>query len=64
MAGLLGTELFVEQAAALWQLVNSHDIPADIATQGRIVLWSSEGRRRKDIAELLGVSPPTVDRWR
>ncbi|MFF3116203.1 helix-turn-helix domain-containing protein [Kitasatospora sp. NPDC057904] len=44
--------------------MNSHDIPADIATQGRIVLWSSEGRRRKDIAELLGVSPPTVDRWR
>jgi transposase len=25
-------------------------------------LWSGEGHRRKDIAELLGVSLPTVDR--
>ncbi|MGW2588599.1 IS630 family transposase, partial [Streptomyces virginiae] len=28
------------------------------------VLWSGEGRRRKDIAGLLGVSLPTVDRWK
>ncbi|MFD0514539.1 hypothetical protein [Streptomyces aureus] len=49
----------MEQAAELRELVNSRDVPADIATRGRIVLWSSEGRRRKDIAELLGVSLPT-----
>jgi Homeodomain-like domain-containing protein len=64
MAGSLGVELSVEQAAELRELVNSRDVPADIATRGRIVLWSSEGRRRKDIAELLGVSLPTVDRWK
>ncbi|MFJ2721490.1 helix-turn-helix domain-containing protein [Streptomyces sp. NPDC087437] len=44
--------------------MSSRDVPADIATRGRIVLWSAEGRRRKDIAELLGVSLPTVDRWK
>ncbi|WP_219818926.1 helix-turn-helix domain-containing protein [Streptomyces sp. SM11] len=54
----------MEQAAELRELVNSRDVPADIATRGRIVLWSGEGRRRKDIAELLGVSLPTVDRWK
>ncbi|MFG2559330.1 IS630 family transposase [Streptomyces sp. NPDC048496] len=35
-----------------------------MATRARIVLWSAEGRRRKDVAELLGVSLPTVDRWK
>ncbi|MBA2944533.1 IS630 family transposase [Streptomyces sp. PSKA28] len=57
-------ELSMEQAAELRELVSSRDVPADIATRGRIVLWSGEGRRRKDIAELLGVSLPTVDRWK
>ncbi|MFC5724700.1 helix-turn-helix domain-containing protein, partial [Streptomyces gamaensis] len=33
-----------------------------MALRARIVLWSSEGRRRKDIAELLGISARTVDR--
>ncbi|MEV2215088.1 hypothetical protein AB0H86_27255 [Streptomyces sp. NPDC050997] len=28
----------------------------------RFVLWSGEGRRREDIAELAGVAPLTVDR--
>ncbi|MET7616970.1 IS630 family transposase [Streptomyces sp. NPDC005408] len=54
----------MEQAAELRELANSREVPADIATRARIVLWSSEGRRRKDIAELLGVSLPTVDRWK
>lgn len=56
--------LSVEQVGELRALVNSRDVPADIATRARIVLWSSEGRRRKDVAELLGVSLPTVDRWK
>ena len=30
--------------------------------RARIVLWAGEGRRRKDIAELAGVSARTVDR--
>ena len=54
----------MEQAAELRELANSRDVPADLATRARIVLWSGEGRRRKDIAELLGVSLPTVDRWK
>ena len=40
----------------------SPDVPADVALRTRIVLWSAEGRRRKDIAELAGVVPRTVDR--
>lgn len=59
-----GMVLSVEQAAELRALVNSPDVPADMATRARIVLWSGEGRRRKDVAELLGVSLPTVDRWK
>ncbi|MEW2122084.1 IS630 family transposase [Streptomyces sp. NPDC005474] len=54
----------MEQAAELRELANSRDVPADLAARARIVLWSGEGRRRKDIAELLGVSLPTVDRWK
>ncbi|GGN43766.1 IS630 family transposase [Streptomyces fuscichromogenes] len=54
----------MEQAAELRELANCHDVPADLATRARIVLWSAEGRRRKDIAELLGVPLPTVDRWK
>jgi transposase len=57
-------ELSVEQAVELRALANSRDVPADLATRARIVLWSGEGRQRKDIAELLGVSLPTVDRWK
>jgi transposase len=57
-------ELSVEQAAELRELANCRDVPANLATRARIVLWSGEGRRRKDIAELLGVSLPTVDRWK
>jgi transposase len=59
-----GMELSVEQAAELRELVNSRDVPAVVATRARIVLWSGEGRRRKDVAELAGVSLPTVDRWK
>jgi transposase len=57
-------DLSMEQAAQLRALVDSRDASADMAARARIVLWSGEGRRRKDIAELLGVSLPTVDRWK
>jgi hypothetical protein len=43
-------DLSVERAAELRELVSSRDVPADIATRARIVLWSGEGVRRKDIA--------------
>ncbi|MET8212960.1 hypothetical protein ABZT51_44935 [Streptomyces sp. NPDC005373] len=52
----------MEQAAELRELANSREVSADIATRARIVLWSGEGRQRMDIAELLGVSLPTLDR--
>ncbi|MDJ0347672.1 IS630 family transposase [Streptomyces sp. H10-C2] len=54
----------MEQVAELRVLASSRNVPADMATRARIVLWSGEGRQRKDIAELLGVSLPTVDRWK
>ncbi len=58
-----GVVLNEEQVAELWAVVNSRDMPAVVATRVRIVLWMAEGRRRKDVAELAGVSLPTVDRW-
>ncbi|MFI5800100.1 helix-turn-helix domain-containing protein [Streptomyces sp. NPDC051677] len=48
--------------AELRELAGSRDVPAVVALRARIVLWSAEGRRRKDIAELAGVAPLTVDR--
>ncbi|WP_327000516.1 helix-turn-helix domain-containing protein [Dactylosporangium sp. NBC_01737] len=51
------------QAAELRAVINSRDVPAVVATRARIVLWMAEGRRRKDVAGLAGVSLPTVDRW-
>lgn len=52
-----------EQVAELQAVINSRDVSAAIATRARIVLWMAEGRRRKDVGELAGVSLPTVDRW-
>ena len=49
-----GMELSVEQVAELRELAKSLDAPAGLATRARIVLWLGEGRRRKDISELLG----------
>ncbi|WP_425578493.1 helix-turn-helix domain-containing protein [Streptomyces chiangmaiensis] len=54
----------MEQAAELRELVSSRGVPSETATRGRIVLRSAERRRRKDIAELLGASLPTADRWK
>lgn len=57
-----GMDLSSEQMAGLRGLAGSRDVPALVALRARIVLWSAEGRRRKDIAELAGVAPLTVDR--
>ncbi|MGW5942651.1 helix-turn-helix domain-containing protein [Streptomyces celluloflavus] len=54
--------LSTEQLDALRELAASRHVSGDVALRARIVLWSGEGRRRKDIAELAGVSPVTVDR--
>jgi transposase len=52
-----------EQVAELRAVVNSRDVPAVVATRARIVLWTGEGRMRKEVGALAGVSLPTVDRW-
>jgi transposase len=52
-----------EEAGELRAVVSSRDVPAVVATRARIVLWMAEGRRRKDVSVLAGVSLPTVDRW-
>ena len=58
-----GVELTVDQQAELRGLVNSPDVSATMGTRARIVLWRAEGKRKKDIAALAGVSRPTVDLW-
>jgi transposase len=59
-AGVMLTDV---QTAELRAVINSRDVPAVVATRARIVLWMAEGKRRKDVAVLAGVSLPTVDRW-
>ena len=56
-------ELTVDQRAELQAVVKSADVPAPVATRARVVLWRAEGRLKKQIAELAGVSRPTVDLW-
>ncbi|HTF53274.1 MAG TPA: helix-turn-helix domain-containing protein [Pseudonocardia sp.] len=34
-----------------------------MATRARIVLWRAEGRQKREVAALAGVSRPTVDLW-
>ena len=43
-------------------MATDRHVTPDVALRARIVLWAGEGRRRKDIAELAGVSARTVDR--
>jgi transposase len=56
-------ELTEEQAAELRAVATSRDVSGAVATRARIVLWTAEGRMRKDVGALAGVSLPTVDRW-
>ena len=44
-------------------MVKSADVAAPVATRARIVLWYAEGRLKKQVAALAGVSRPTVDLW-
>jgi len=44
-------------------VVKSADVAASVATRARIVLWCAEGRLKKQVAALAGVSRPTVDLW-
>jgi transposase len=56
-------ELTVDQRAELQALVKSADVAASVATRARMVLWCAEGRLKKQVAALAGVSRPTVDLW-
>ena len=56
-------ELTMDQRVELQAVVKSADVPAPVATRARVVLWCAEGRLKKQIAELAGVSRPTVDLW-
>jgi transposase len=58
-----GVELTVDQRSELRALVNASEVPASVATRARIVLWRAEGRQKREVAELAGVSRPTVDLW-
>src|SRR5215510_13205608 len=44
-------------------MISSPVVSAVVATRARIVLWRSEPRSRQEVAELAGVSLPTVDLW-
>jgi transposase len=56
-------KLTIGQQAELHATVKSADVSATVATRARIVLWHAERRPKKQIAELAGVSRPTVDLW-
>jgi transposase len=59
----IGVELTEEQTAELRAVATSRDVSGAVATRARIVLWTAEGRMRRDVGALAGVSLPTVDRW-
>jgi transposase len=56
-------KLEADEWKELRALTNDTDTPAPVATRARIVLWRAEGRQKKEIAALAGVSRPTVDLW-
>lgn len=56
-------DLTADQRAELRALTTSAEVSAAVGTRARIVLWHAEGRMKRDIAALAGVSRPTVDLW-
>jgi transposase len=56
-------DLTAGQRAELRALTTSSEASAAVGTRARIVLWHAEGRMKKEIAVLAGVSRPTVDLW-
>jgi transposase len=56
-------ELTADERVELRALINSAEVSAAVGTRARIVLWHADGRMKKDIAVLAGVSRPTVDLW-
>jgi len=59
----VGVDLTAGQRDELRALTTGTEVSAAVGTRARIVLWHAEGRMKKDIAVLAGVSRPTVDLW-
>lgn len=53
-----------QQRAQLEALTRSRSLPSGLVGRARIVLLSAEGVSNKDIAVRLGLSEPTVGKWR
>jgi transposase len=60
---VLDVELTAAQREELRGLTYRADVPATVGGRARIVLWYAENRPKKEIAELAGVSGPTVNLW-
>ncbi|MDT3446851.1 IS630 family transposase, partial [Pseudofrankia sp. BMG5.37] len=56
-------ELTADMRSELLSMVNDSNVPANVATRARIVLWFADGLQKKDVAERAGVSLPTVYLW-
>jgi transposase len=56
-------ELSARQQAELSALADAPETAAVVAARARMVLWKAQGRSRREIAAVAGVSLPTVDRW-
>jgi len=56
--------LLAGDEAELLRLTRASSVPAGVAMRARIVLLAAEGTPNVEIAELVGVSRPTVDLWR
>jgi transposase len=56
-------ELTANARADLKSMISDGAVSAKVATRARIVLWRAEGRPVKEVAELAGVSLPTVSLW-
>jgi transposase len=56
-------DLTAGQRDELRALMTSSEVSAAVGARARIVLWHAEGRMKRDITVLAGVSRPTVDLW-
>lgn len=53
-----------EQHAQLTRYARGRNVSVRLSQRARIVLLAAEGRQNKEIATMLGTTPPTVARWR
>jgi transposase len=53
-----------EQRAQLRRYAQGRSVAVRLSQRAKMVLMAAEGRQTKEIAEVLGTTPPTVARWR